>query len=287
MTTSLDVFSTHVAAGRLAEAAQELHASCAGRGGAELDELLALTGDITRLETDRRQRRLTREQAAVEHARLAEHLLALRRVLQRPPAAPARASSAAPATAAGAAVFISYNHADREAAFAVADALRAADIAVHIDAERMRAGQAIERFIADAVASTRATVCVLSRASLLSGWVAQETLLALAVQRLWGGREFIAAYLDTDFLAPDVRLALTDEIDARLHTLDTLRARHAAAAIDSTDLDAEHARLHQLRSGLGSVLERLRAGLSLDLRLPQRTAELQRLVHALAREPAR
>jgi len=293
MADQRDAFSSFIAAGKLADAAAYLdtaHPACE----ADLsDELAALRGDIVRLVTQERQRRIAREPAEIERARLTHQLLALRRLMpaeSAPPAHGAVTLAAIPARSdvvtdqpshAARRVFISYNHSDCSAAQSIAQALEAAGLDVVIDVRSMLPAQSIEEFIHQSVGTTAATACVLSRASLLSAWVAQETLLAFSAQSLWGSRRFIAAFIDADFFAPGFRVSLSEAIDTRLAELDSLRAKHAALHVDSLDIDAEHARLHALRHGLGAILGHLRNSLCLDLRGETQAASLKQLVAPL------
>jgi ABC-2 type transport system ATP-binding protein len=197
-----------------------------------------------------------------------------------PGASSRRSGRGAPATVA-APIFISYSHADRPAADALCAALTAAGTALFIDHTAMLPGGSISEFVRASIRHSRATICVLSESSLLSGWVTQETLLALAAGELGPSRRFIAAYLDERFLDIGFRGAATKGIDARLSQIEELRAQAADLRIDTRDLDDEHARLFAVRSALGTVLQRLRESLCLDLREPVRAETLSRIVRTL------
>jgi hypothetical protein len=194
----------------------------------------------------------------------------------------ARAGSSTPAApqAAGA-VFLSYNHADARTAGVIRKALETGGIAVRIDSKDMDPGEQIREFILKSVGSTSATVCLVSSASLLSGWVALESLLALTVEELWGKRRFIACYLDEDFLDLGFSVKATDIVDRRIAALDKLMEKHRAKRIDTAELNDEKSRLFRLRGGLGEVLARLRGGLCLDVRSRKRAASLEKLVESL------
>jgi TIR domain/Effector-associated domain 11 len=114
-------------------------------------------------------------------------------------------------TSAAAQAFISYSHQDREAAASLAQALRSAGIVVLIDDNAMRAGESIESFLKESIAKADVTVSLVSRTSLLSAWVAIETIQAFEQGRFDRKKQFIAGYLDDEFFRPDFRL--TDEGD--------------------------------------------------------------------------
>jgi hypothetical protein len=180
-----------------------------------------------------------------------------------------------------ASVFLSYNHGDAKTAAAIRTALEAKGITVRIDAKDMGPGEQIRDFILKSVGSTAATVCIVSRRSLLSGWVALESLLALTVADLWGKRRFIACYVDDDFLDLAFSVKATDIIDRKIGEIDKLIAKHRAKRIDTTELNDEKSRLFRLRSGLGDVLARLRGGLCLDVRPGKRAASVAKLIETL------
>jgi TIR domain-containing protein len=186
-----------------------------------------------------------------------------------------------PAAADANCVFLSYNHADAKTAAALRAALEANGVPVRVDSKDMAPGEQIRAFILKSVGSTGATVCIVSRRSLLSGWVALESLLALAVEELWGQRRFIACYLDDDFLDLGFSVRATDIIDRKIGEIDKLIAKHRAKRIDTAELNEEKSRLFRLRGGLGEVLARLRGGLCLDVRPGKRAASVAKLVETL------
>lgn len=301
-----------VASGRLREALALLQ----GLAKADLalaDEATALVAQYAELERADRRDELAVDELMRLKKRLAQRGLALLRELDSgmaagpasasppisppvapPPALPATPPVAAslqaqPAPARAGTLFISYNHADAQAAQALMGALQAAGMRVIIDSETMAPGGDIGGFVRRSVASSRATLCLVSERSLLSGWVAQETLLALASDELHASgasmREFIALWLDDGFLAPQARLKLTETIDARLAELQGLRRRQEDLQLDTVDLDSDLARLHALRHGLGRILQRLRGTLALDWREAARGASQARLLAHLAAPP--
>lgn len=183
---------------------------------------------------------------------------------------------------AGVSVFISYNHADRNSAERLAGALARRGLKIALDSDDMQPGETIRGFIERAIGGSDATVCLISRASLLSGWVAMETLLALRRAAFDASRRFIAVYLDEVFLAAEFRLEATREIDARLAELHALLTRYEAEHLDPADLRDEITRLYELRHGLGEILERLRGSLLLDIRDAAFDSSVERLANSLA-----
>lgn len=241
------------------------------------DELNAWLARLTQADTQRRTEEISADEYAKTRSKLARQLLELRRTLDDHPP-DARAAAATPA---GQSVFLSYNHADAADASDIRDALRAASIEVRMDVDAMPPGTAIRDFIRASIRATGATVCIVSERSLLSGWVGQETALALALLDIWVQRRFIACYLDTAFLDSGFRLRATERIDNRLAEIEELFPQYAERRIDTVDLNAEKSRLFELRHQLGTILDRLRGSLCLDIRPPARAASLERLVQSL------
>jgi hypothetical protein len=181
-------------------------------------------------------------------------------------------------------VFISYSHVDRPTANRLRDALQAHGIAVRIDSEHMEPGEPIRAFIERSVRDCGVTLSVVSNASLLSTWVALEAFTALASESRHPTRRHIAGYLEEGFLDRGYRLQVTEKVDARLGEIEELMRAHAAARIDTNDLNDEKSRLFDLRHNLGAILERLRCTLVLSLRDDHFDASVDRIVESV-REP--
>ncbi|MFN0083799.1 MAG: toll/interleukin-1 receptor domain-containing protein [Blastocatellia bacterium] len=96
-------------------------------------------------------------------------------------------------------VFISYNHNDSAAADRLRAALEADGRRVTIDRVAMRAGAGIQEFIEQSVREADVTLSIVSNRSLLSAWVAMESVLAFYSEKLGREKAFIACYLDDDF----------------------------------------------------------------------------------------
>jgi hypothetical protein len=269
-----------IRANRLRDAGQALAKAIPAERGDLRDEAVAWIGRLAQTDTQRRLEELSADEYMKARAKLARQLLELRRALNEP-AVPAPRSGTAAADRA-ASVFISYSTSDTAVAIELSETLRRHGIDVRIDRVAVRPGADLRDFIRESVRSTAATVCIVSEASLLSGWVAQETVLALAALELAEPRPFVACYLDDSFLDPGFRLKATLQIDARLGEIETLFPQYAANRLDTNDLNAEKSRLFELRNQLGAILERLRASLCRDLRPAARAATVERLVRSLS-----
>jgi hypothetical protein len=183
-------------------------------------------------------------------------------------------------------VFLSYNHEDAEVAARLQQHLKAHGIPVLIDSESITPGERIQDFIARSIEKSEVVVSLVSSRSLLSAWVAMETIQTLQRNKWVGKRTFVACYLDETFLAPEARLRLTEQIDDRLRRIEELLPDYAARRLDSVDLNEEKTRLYDLRNNLGLILATLKDSVCLDVRDGAFDASAKRLVAAIHAEKA-
>jgi hypothetical protein len=163
-------------------------------------------------------------------------------------------------------IFISYNHEDAAVACKVRDLLLQNKLDVTIDMDSMAAGQSIQEFIEQSIREADAVVSIVSSRSLLSTWVAMETINCFHREKWIDGKLFIGCYLTEDFFRPEFRLECTCQIDARLAAIEQLLPSYAERKIDPVDLNQEKTRLYELRNQLGHILAALKGSLCLDLR---------------------
>ena len=145
----------------------------------------------------------------------------------------------------------------------------------------MAAGGNIADFIAQAVRDADAVVSIVSTRSLVSAWVALETVTSFEREKGQGGKVFVPCTLTNEFLEPEFRLRCTADIDARIREIEGLLPRYAEEKLDSSDLDREKSRLYDLRNHLGKVLGRLKESLCLELGEGKLGESLERLVQAI------
>jgi hypothetical protein len=177
--------------------------------------------------------------------------------------------------------FISYNHDDRTAALRLKQVLEQGGIEVVLDIDSMPAGEHIADFIRRSILDSDAVVSVISSRSLISAWVASETIGSMNRNK-WGERvTLIACYLDDEWFQPEFRLQCTQKIDDRLKRIEELIPEYAAKKLDSTDLNEEKSRLYDLRNNLGTILAAFKDSLCLDIRDAQFDDSGRRLVAAI------
>jgi len=177
--------------------------------------------------------------------------------------------------------FLSYSHDDFAIASPLKQLLERHDIEVIIDRENMSAGERIPDFIRRSIRECDVVVSLISSRSLLSAWVASETIGAISRNKWGQDVSLVACYLDDQCFQPEFRLQCTQQIDQRLERIEQLLPEYAAKRIDTADLNEEKTRLYDLRNNLGTILATLKDSLCLDLRESQFKQSGQRLVWAV------
>jgi hypothetical protein len=178
-------------------------------------------------------------------------------------------------------VFISYNHGDSEVADKLKAALEKSGIVVCIDKAVMDAGANIQEFIESSIRDTGVTLSLVSNHSLLSAWVALESIDSFYQEKFTGKKKFIACYVDDDFFRSDFRLTATKQIDEKIDEIDKLIPEYIAQKIDTNDLNSQKSRLFKLRNNLGDILLRLRESLCIDIREGKFDENVGKIVSAI------
>ena len=155
---------------------------------------------------------------------------------------------------------------DGKVANKLKEALEKNHIHVHIDKAVMQAGANIREFIQSSICDTDVTLSIVSNRSLLSAWVALESINTFYHETFAGNKKFIACYIDDDFFKDDFRINTTRQIDDKIEEINKLILQHNAAMINTDDPNGQKDRLFDLRNNFGKILERLRDSLCMDIR---------------------
>jgi tetratricopeptide (TPR) repeat protein len=178
-------------------------------------------------------------------------------------------------------VFISYNHGDGEIADKLKATLEKSGIVVRIDKAVMEAGANIQEFIESSIRDTGVTLSIISNRSLLSAWVALESIDTFYHERFTSSKKFIACYVDDDFFRTDFRLNATKQIDLKIGEIDELIPEYMVQKIDTNDLNSQKSRLYKLRNNLGDILLRLKESLCVDIRKDKFDESVAKIVSAI------
>jgi hypothetical protein len=145
----------------------------------------------------------------------------------------------------------------------------------------MEAGANIQEFIESSIRDTGVTLSLISNHSLLSAWVALESIDTFYQEKFSNNKKFIACYIDDDFFRSDFRLNATKQIDAKIDEIDKLIPEYNAQKIDTNDLNSQKSRLYKLRNNLGDILLRLRESLCVDIREEKFDNNVAKIVSAI------
>ncbi len=162
-------------------------------------------------------------------------------------------------------VFISYNHKDKAVADRLKVAFRDAGHEVVIDSEAMAPGEDIKSFIEKCIRQSDITLSLVSRHSLLSAWVAMESIGTFYTEKNIDKGRFIAAYIDGSFFDRSFTDNALDEIDVQINEIKAIIKTRLDKDRGTADLDNELKRRRDLSYNLDEIVRRLRESLCIDV----------------------
>lgn len=174
-------------------------------------------------------------------------------------------------------LFISYNHKDQPCAVKIKNRLVENGWEVWMDAAQMQAGENIEQFIFSGIRQTDITLTLVSANSLLSAWVAVETMATNLEEKL-SSRRFIPCYIDTAFFDRSFTSKALSTIDENLQEIDSLMTAAIQKGWGIEDLQSERTRYLKLKAALPEIIGRLRNMLCIDLSGDQFEAGMQKIL---------
>jgi hypothetical protein len=272
-----------VAADKVERAIEELLTLVRDKNGDLTNDLIKYQGELAKNKKDSRRGLITGEEENKTRTRICYAILEmLSEIETNGDSLPAAASPGGDTVNVSApTVFISYNHGDSEVADKLKTALEKTGIVVRIDKAVMDAGANIQEFIESSIRDTGVTLSLVSNHSLLSAWVALESIDTFYQEKFTGKKKFIACYVDDDFFRSDFRLNATKQIDAKIDEIDKLIPEYIAQKIDTNDLNSHKSRLFKLRNNLGDILLRLRESLCVDVREDKFDQSVAKIVSAI------
>jgi hypothetical protein len=178
-------------------------------------------------------------------------------------------------------VFISYNHKDAATANRVKEFLVKAGIEVTIDSEAMGAGESIKAFIEKCVRETETTLSIVSANSLLSAWVAMETLNTFGLQLGQTPKKFIPCYIQPDFFDAGFTDRAQLQLNEKIAGLAAIIEARVQKGEDNLDVNDEYSRLVKLRNSLGEIVGRLRNSLCIDISNERLEANMPKIIQKI------
>ena len=179
-------------------------------------------------------------------------------------------------------VFISYSEKDKDIAAKVKAVLEARGIIIKIDSESLVPGMDIRAFIDKSIRETDVTLSIVSKNSLLSDWVALETVDAFLAEKHLEGKMFIGCYVDEIFFDRTFVIKAVDKIDKEIKELEKLIRSDARKMLDPTNLQIQKMRKYNLRYKLPTILDRLNGSLTLDIREPELEKSVRRIIDVIS-----
>ncbi|UZR93177.1 TIR domain-containing protein [Chondrinema litorale] len=161
-------------------------------------------------------------------------------------------------------VFISYNHKDIEIAERVKQKLEITGISVAIDSESMHAGEDIKLFIERCIRENDITLSLVSNNSLISAWVAMETILTTTGEVI-ANKKFIPCSIDQDFFNRSFTDEVLDIIEHEIADIDNTIQKRRTKQRGIEDLQNELSRYIQLKNNLPEIIRRLKESLTTDI----------------------
>lgn len=243
------------------------------------NEILTLSARFNELRKKENMGLLNDREAIQFHAGLNFSILELINEIEKPDAnapAPAVTSSSKEEK-----VFISYNHKDSDTAHRLKDKLVAEKINVVIDSERMMAGEDIKEFIEKCVRETSITISLVSRNSLLSAWVAMESINTFYHAKTDQQKKFIGCYISDDFFKRGFTDDALDHVEAEIKEIQNLVSARMEKNRSIRDLQNELTRLTELRNNMDEIIRRLRESLCIDIRDERLENNFKKIVQAI------
>jgi len=177
-------------------------------------------------------------------------------------------------------VFISYNHNDKEVANKLRDKLKQANIKVTIDSEAMNAGEDIKEFIERCIKDTQVTLSLISRKSLMSAWVAMESINTFYHEKT-GNKKMIPCFIDDSFFSRSFVDDVLDDIDVEVNDIRQTISKRMEKNRPINDLQNELDRYLKLQAGLPEIVRRIKESLSIDIRADKFDSGFQKILDAI------
>ena len=182
-------------------------------------------------------------------------------------------------------VFISYNHKDGFVMRAVKQALSDAGINVHVDMNDLSAGNSIQGFIDDAFRNNDIVLSIISRNSLLSGWVNREMTVARVMNTF--NKNWIPVSIDDACFNNEFVFEAQDTIDKKITELRNQIKRAIESDLDISAFTEELKRNQDLKSSIVSNIAELKSLFVVDIRNEVFDAGMSKVVQKIKAETSK
>ncbi len=179
-------------------------------------------------------------------------------------------------------VFISYNHKDQSVAIKIKEFLDKSGIQAIIDIEAMRAGENIKHFIENCIKESGVTLSIVSSNSLLSAWVAMETIFSQYEEKI-RHRYFIPCIIDNEFFKRDFTDIALDKIEEELKDIDNKIIERLQNKRLIKDLNSEKERFDELKNNLPAIVDKLKNSLCIDLSVDKFEQGIKKIIEDIKR----
>ena len=258
---SIETIKSHIASGSLEKAIEELLSLTQGT---DLHNSIVLqSARLNNIKKEERMGIIAGADAQRTRAQITYAILDYLSEVSTPEFTPASTSNVV-VTNGKPTVFISYNHKDKSIADNVKTKLEAADIQVTIDSEAMHAGEDIKTFIEKCSRENDITLSLVSTNSLLSAWVAMESALAFAGEKV-ASKKFIPCAINNEFFGRSFTDDALDKIDEEITEIKDIITRRIANNRGIEDFQNELSRYTQLKQNLPEIVRRLKESLTTDI----------------------
>lgn len=162
-------------------------------------------------------------------------------------------------------VFISYSSKDKNTVDKIYQHLRAKGIDPIIDAVDIRSGERIKSFISRSIQDTDFTLSVISKNSLRSAWVTQETIDSIYQEEKLKKKKFLSCFIDRSFFDDDFTEQAIQAIEGEIAEVEErIRKRQESNQLYD-DLHDKLVLKKNLKNQLPVILQTLRSQRSTDL----------------------
>lgn len=179
-----------------------------------------------------------------------------------------------------AAIFISYSRQDSLLAERIKGHLEKEELDVIMDVTHLGAGENIQAFIERSIRESSTTLSLVSSRSLLSVWVANESMTSFYAGRL-EGQKFLPVFEDNSFFKRSFVDDALDTIEAEIADISATITKRLEKGRNISDLQEDLKRYKDLLHHLPAIVQRLKEHLSIDISGDNFETGMQKILSAI------